>query len=220
MRVRARATHAMALALAIAGNARDARAGRGEDDARDATKGANVFAVLAFTTMSAMCALMACYLAMFYDRSSSDVEEREKSLREEVMELARYARGSVASVAKAIVVSVQRVTHGDDRSNGDDDGSWKMLSDTNPLMRWVKRHAGEDEDEDEDRRGEPFTDDDEDDDYYELMAEHEGYSEYSDYVASSAVARAPPRAPRTLEEAENANDAFVPLPTRHRSRDL
>jgi hypothetical protein len=181
----------------------------------------NGVAVLIFSTLSVMCALGACYVALFYDEpitvrrarggddDEDDVDDGDEgrttsSLREELGDFWRYARSQVAGATADGIVRVQKLTHRDEHG----DESWRRLSDTNPFVRWIKRHAGDAEDADS--RGEPLIDE-YDDDYYEMMSDHEAYSDFSEYLTSSA---AQPRTPRTLDEAENANAEFVRLPPR------
>ena len=172
-------------------------------DSPPATKrAANGVAVLVFSALSVACALGACYVALFYDEHSAagddDGDEgRPTSLREELGDFWRYARTHVAGATADGIVRVQRLTH---RDEGGDE-SWRRLSDTNPFVRWIKRHVGDAEDE-----GETLIDE-HDDDYYDMMSDHEAYADFSEYLTSEA-----PRTPRTLDEAESSNAAFVRLP--------
>jgi len=172
-------------------------------DSPPATKrAANGVAVLVFSALSVACALGACYVALFYDEHSAagddDGDEgRSTSLREELGDFWRYARTHVAGATADGIVRVQRLTH---RDEGGDE-SWRRLSDTNPFVRWIKRHVGDAEDE-----GETLIDE-HDDDYYDMMSDHEAYADFSEYLTSEA-----PRTPRTLDEAESSNAAFVRLP--------
>ena len=166
-------------------------------------RAANGVAVLVFSALSVACALGACYVALFYDEHSAsgdnDSDEgRSTSLREELGDFWRYARTHVAGATADGIVRVQRLTH---RDEGGDE-SWRRLSDTNPFVRWIKRHVGDAEDE-----GETLIDE-HDDDYYDMMSDHEAYADFSEYLTSEAH----PGTPRTLDEAESSNSAFVRLP--------
>ena len=126
----------------------------------------------------------------------SDSEE-EMTLRDELREFAKQAKVIVAEGARAAIVRVQRLTHGE---SGERDEDWRRLSDTNPFVRWVKRQLADDDNVD-DGVGEPLIDE-RDDDYEDLMAEPYRFSEFADYVDAVDAS--------SLDAVEDA--AFVRLP--------
>jgi hypothetical protein len=132
------------------------------------------------------------------DQLGDDDDDAEPTLREELREFAKHASATVAEGARAAIVRVQRLTHGADGERGDD---WRRLSDTNPFVRWVKRHVADDDDDDDDGARESLVDE-RDDDYEELMAEPYRFSDFeANVVAVDAT---------SLDAVEDA--AFVRLP--------
>lgn len=139
-------------------------------------------ALVFFAAITVVVVLGAAYAATFHsDGGDADEEGGSSSLREELADFAAYAKRDVASRARAAIVRVQRWTHRDEVGAGAADAAtWRRLSDTNPLVRWVKRELGED------AGLQDSLIDENDDDYEDMMSEPYRFAEFADYVEEAS----------------------------------
>ena len=146
----------------------------------------DALALLVFAVLTAVVVGGAIYLAMWHDEDApdgrdgvGDEDAPRITIREELEDFASYAKTNVAKRAREAIVRVQRLTHRDD-----EEASWRRLSDTNPVVRWVKRTLGDDQD----GLGESLIDED-DDDYEDMMTSEPDYafSEFADYLEEASA---------------------------------